>query len=48
MNEKQADEIIILLENISTKLSELEGIKFHLHGLEDDVEIIKKSIQNKS
>lgn len=42
MNENQANEIIILLESISAKLSELEGIKSHLSGLENDVEEIKE------
>lgn len=48
MNEAQANEIIILLENISSKLSELEGVKSHLMGLENDVEDIKEILDKKS
>ena len=48
MNEAQANEIIILLENISSKLSELKGVKSHLMGLENDVEDIKEILDKKS
>ena len=48
MNEAQANKIITLLENISSKLSELEGVKSHLAGLENDVEDIKEILDKKS
>ncbi|MCC9662852.1 MULTISPECIES: hypothetical protein [unclassified Pseudoalteromonas] len=48
MNEEQANEIIKLLENISSKLNQLERVESHLMGLENDVEDIKEILDKTS